>query len=683
MVKQRDSEEIGAPCEPLRLTYESPEEYKSIVSDVIQAQQNADFAAVRREFFSSISVKWFVDRRNKKITASFHRPEGCRISEANRMRLVLNHWPHEGDVWEEDGIVEKVIPKIGVFLSFYGPATVEPGPWDVKHGFELHYNTCTIPYERMTVALSKFVAARSGPNEEYIRDKVLNWNNVPTQVSRRTKPVSIAAKAPKLNTRQDDAVRHASTTPLALIHGPPGTGKTITAAAFIYDHLRDRLAPKDDKILVSAPSNIAVDRIASVLHAWGVRVVRLYARHREKGDFAHHPNALHKLVEQRLQCVPEGKDIMRLRDKQYLDPKEKSKLNRLLHELSEDIITSQADVVCATCVGSGDQRLRSFTFSTVLIDEAGQATEPEILCPLSYGAKHVVLVGDHLQLCPMTKSPKVAQLNITRSLFARLVEVGVEPCMLDVQYRMHPKICEWPSMQFYHGGLKSGITAEDRTDPTTAHVWPNPACPVYFYHCPGSEETLQFSKSKSNPAQRDFVVAMVQKLLAAGVPAGRIGVITPYEAQSTAINDALLPDDEKEVERLAAEGNIVQVANVDGFQGQEKDYIIFSTVRSNKHNDLGFLRDARRLNVSLTRARYGMIVCGDAEFLANCERKKSKNLTDKKIWFGLLQHYKAHNLIREGDMMNTKPMSNLNLREDIWDQLLPEITTKTPTDLVI
>ena len=303
-------------------------------------------------------------------------------------------------------------------------------------------------------------------------------------------------------------------------------------------------------------------------------------------------------------------------------------------------ILDAADVICTTCSSSADRRLHSYEFQTVLIDEATQAVEPECLIPIVRGCRQLVLVGDHKQLGPVVLNRKVADAGMNLSLFERLVILGVKPRRLEVQYRMHPALSEFPSNMFYDGMLQNGVSAHERLRRNVAIPWPVPNMPMMFYQNLGQEEISASGTSYLNRTEASSVEKLVTTLLKAGVAAEHIGVVTPYEGQRNFVinymqlHGSMMKDAYRNVE----------VASVDAFQGREKDYIIVSCVRSNSSLGIGFLSDPRRLNVALTRARFGLILIGNPRILC-------KN----PLWYHLLVHFKDRNLLVEGALSNLQP----------------------------
>lgn len=436
---------------------------------------------------------------------------------------------------------------------------------------------------------------------------------------------------PELNHSQMYAVKSVLQKPISLIQGPPGTGKTVTSASIVY-HLA-KMNP--GQVLVCAPSNVAVDQLTEKIHTTGLKVVRLTAKSREALDSSVSFLTLHQQVANSKAHVELQKLIMLKTEQGELSSNDERKYKTLIRQCEKEILGA-ADVICCTCVGAGDPRLSKLKFRTVLIDEATQAAEPgmvlnpivssclltyliECMIPLVLGCKQVVLVGDHQQLGPVIMNKKAARAGLTQSLFERLVVLGNRPIRLQVQYRMHPCLSEFPSNMFYEGTLQNGVTAPERLRKNVDFPWPVPDTPMFFYQNLGQEEISSSGTSFLNRTEASNVEKIITKFFKSGVVPAQIGVVTPYEGQRSYMvnymqfNGSLKKELYKEIE----------VASVDAFQGREKDYIILSCVRSNEHQGIGFLNDPRRLNVALTRAKYGVVILGNPKVLSKVRAKLS------------------------------------------------------------
>jgi len=260
-------------------------------------------------------------------------------------------------------------------------------------------------------------------------------------------------------------------------------------------------------------------------------------------------------------------------------------------------------VVCATNVGAASGILEKVKFDTILMDEAAQATEPVTLIPIVRGGvRRVILVGDHKQLPPTVVSRGAALEGFRQSLFERLVAMHVPPYVLSIQYRMHPAIAAYPSKAFYDGRIRTGIESKHR-QPPKGFQWPSTEFPIAFCHVPGTEEKR--GNSYVNLAEVSRVESVLRALLQPGdLQQHDIGIISPYAGQVLNIKQRV------QAIRKGRRDGPVEITSIDGFQGREKEVIIVSTTRANKEGNLGFVKDFRRMNVTLTRAKRGIVVVG-------------------------------------------------------------------------
>ena len=425
-----------------------------------------------------------------------------------------------------------------------------------------------------------------------------------------------------LNANQSKAFANAMEFRLSLIQGPPGTGKTHTAVRILGAWARNDAGP----ILAVADSNVAVDNLLEGLLEQGVKAIRLgqpvkvreslreatMAAQMEEHHLREDVDTIIELNENAMRRLPalKGKE----KGLAHRDIKKGWKEVRRIENQMRDDILEHAQVICATCVGAGGRLLDSRRFPLVLLDEATQATEPASLIPLTKGARHVVLVGDHHQLPPTVISRRAEEDGLACSLFERLVALGAPSTMLTTQYRMHPVIREWPSERFYGGQLEDGILAEERVAPA-GFVWPDWNAPVAFIPVEGAEDTSPDGASKQNMDEAGLAVRVVDMLLSGNdITPHDIGVVTPYSGQVRLLNDLFESAGGREQhERYHG----LEIKTVDGYQGREKDVIVLSAVRANEAGEMGFLTDRRRLNVAITRARRGLIVLGHPRTLRN------------------------------------------------------------------
>ena len=450
------------------------------------------------------------------------------------------------------------------------------------------------------------------------------------------------AKSP-LNASQREAIIHAlGANDLAIIHGPPGTGKTTTVAELI----RQAVA-KGQRVLACAPSNTGVDNLLEKLVELGINAIRI----------GHPARVLESLQEHTLDYLVEADPAMKViremrREAELLTSKAgrwtrakpmpgaredfKQEARRLRNDakiFEEQIIDTKLDrasVICAT-TNYDPEILGDRTFDLGVIDEACQSTEPGYW-PVVLRVDQLVLAGDHCQLPPTVLSTQATLEGLSKSMMERLVERWENRVtrQLTIQYRMHQKIMEFPSEHFYRSTLVADASVAEHTlaDLPGIQTESLDAQPVLFVDTSGAdwaEELDPNGESKLNPREAIWILKQVDALLAAGMLPDQIAVIAPYSAQVRFLRD-----------RCTSNG--VEIDTVDGFQGREKDAVLISLVRSNSQGEVGFLGDTRRMNVAMTRAKRKLIVIGDGSTLGrNAFFKKWIEHTEnqgfyKSIW---------------------------------------------------
>jgi superfamily I DNA and/or RNA helicase len=435
-------------------------------------------------------------------------------------------------------------------------------------------------------------------------------------------PPPLTPRDPALNDGQREIAAWAlAARDLALIHGPPGTGKTRTLIEVIR-----QLAARGDRVLATAASNTAVDNLAERLGAAGVDVVRLGhparvsaaveehtldARLRRHRDLAlsrrllDEASALQRSAEtRRARGTLDGAGLRAaLQEAASLRREARQHMRQL-----QEAIVRHTTVLCATCAGADAALLDDIAFDWVVLDEATQAVDPVALVALSR-APRAVLAGDPHQLPPTVLDPEAARAGLATTFFERLMaRFPGAARMLEEQYRMHAAIMRFPSHSKYGGRLHAAPVAATHTMEQLG-VAPDPLRPgpVHFIDSAGkgwAEERADAGRdpSLSNPGQAARVAAEVRRLLGRGLAAAQISVIATYRAQVGLLSELL-------AEEVRAG---LEIATVDGFQGRENEAVVVDLVRSNERGDIGFLADTRRMNVALTRARRLLLVVGDS-----------------------------------------------------------------------
>uniref|UniRef100_A0A1I8BRP6 DNA helicase n=1 Tax=Meloidogyne hapla TaxID=6305 RepID=A0A1I8BRP6_MELHA len=594
-------------AEHVLLRYDDASMYKRIFNPLISMEAEYD-----KKIKESIScpvgqVKWDVKSANK-VHATFQLP-GFRDGNMKLMigdDLRLKHYQTLDGNHNEDFTLEMF-------------ASSNKIPTDKRTNFICEYVWNSTSFDRMFAALGR-LESKENCVSQYIYHKLMG-HDVDDILFKLVMPKKFSAPGlPELNHSQISAIKAALQRPLSLIQGPPGTGKTVTSATLVY-HL---VKQTSGQVLVCAPSNIAVDQLAEKIHKTGLKVIRFCAKGRETVDSSVAFLALHN----QLKALQSGELFKLMKLKEEIGELSQADQNRFmsLRRQKENELLSKADVICCTCITSADVRLAKKEFRCVLIDESTQATEPEVMVSVVKGARQLVLVGDHCQLGPVIMCKKSANSGLGQSLFERLVILGNRPLRLQVQYRMHPVLSAFPSNVFYEGSLQNGVTEMERKLDAFSWQFPNPDKPMMFWNCNGQEELGSSGTSYLNRSEAVNVEKFVTRLLQAGFSPDQLGIITPYEGS---LHSKLYLD--------------IEVENVDAFQGREKDIIIVTCVRSNETGGIGFLNDPRRLNVALTRAKYGLIIIGNAKVLSR-----------QSLWHHLLVTFKENECLFEGPLNNLK-----------------------------
>lgn len=404
----------------------------------------------------------------------------------------------------------------------------------------------------------------------------------------------------RLNESQQQAVRAITQNEnICILHGPPGTGKTTTLIEAIY-----QLVKAGDKVLVSAPSNTAVDNIAKGLLAQQLNILRVgNATKTDEAIFSHTPEGklsnskLQKEIKQ-LKIRAEEFRKMALKYKRSFGKAEREQRNLLFKEVkniraeikkiqayNEEKLFTEAAVILGTPIGLYDAGIDHLHFKTLVIDEAGQCIEPLAWTVFPLADKYV-LAGDHFQLPPTVLSNEAAKLGFNKSILETAIETVPHVHLLNVQYRMKESIAGFSSNYFYGGLLK---TADDLKN-TGVHVT--------FIDTAGSGFNEVRGKDGVS-LQNEGELQIVEKLIATeNIDPQYTAFISPYAGQVAAAKEAL--------------PKAMRISTIDSFQGQEKETIIISLVRSNDESDIGFLKDYRRMNVAITRAKEQLFVIGDS-----------------------------------------------------------------------
>ncbi|XP_075568018.1 DNA-binding protein SMUBP-2 isoform X2 [Pelecanus crispus] len=477
-----------------------------------------------------------------------------------------------------------------------------------------------VTYNRLKKALNALKQYHSGPASDLIN--VLFFSSDPSAFS-ETKPLKLYNNS--LDASQREAVSFSlAQRELAIIHGPPGTGKTTTLVEIILQAVQQNL-----KVLCCAPSNVAVDNLVERLAGYKARILRLGHPARLLEPIQQHSLDAVLARGDNAQIVADiRKDIDQAfaKSKKAQDKGERShflsEIKALRKELKEREETAMAaalthaSVVLATNTGaSSDGPLKLLPenhFDLVVIDECAQALEASCWIPLLKAGK-CILAGDHKQLPPTIISHKAAAKGLSLSLMERLIERYGEKIvkMLTVQYRMHRAIMQWASSEMYSGRLSAHPSVaqhllKDLPGVTSTEETTIPLLLIDTAGCGLFELEVEDEQSKGNPGEVQLAGLHIQALVEAGVKAQDIAVVAPYNLQVDMLR-----------EHLCHRYPELEIKSVDGFQGREKEAVILSFVRSNRKGEVGFLAEDRRINVAVTRARRHVAVICDARTVSN------------------------------------------------------------------
>lgn len=417
---------------------------------------------------------------------------------------------------------------------------------------------------------------------------------------------------PWLNPSQERAVNEVLwAKDVAVVHGPPGTGKTTTLVEAIYETLR-----RESQVMVCAQSNMAVDWISEKLVDRGVAVLRIGNPTRVNDKM------LSFTYERRFEAHPDypqlwsiRKAIRELRSQKKRPDSWHQKMDRLKSRATElelrirQSLFGEARVIACTLTGAANRVLEGEKYSTLFIDEAAQALEAACWIAIRKAGR-VIFAGDHCQLPPTVKSIAALKGGLGKTLMERIVEQKPEVVtLLKVQYRMNEQIMRFSSDYFYNGEVETapGITHRSILDYDLPMMW------IDTEDVDGKEEFIGESCGRINRAEADLTLSTLQeyfdkigknRILEESID---VGIISPYRAQVQLLRKMI-----RQKEFFRPYRRLISVNTVDGFQGQERDIILISLVRSNDGGEIGFLRDLRRMNVAITRARMKLIILGNA-----------------------------------------------------------------------
>jgi len=476
-------------------------------------------------------------------------------------------------------------------------------------------------YDEMTSALKQAETLSESTSEGHL-----------VRILTGAAPATFQQDVPPPNTTRLNAVQQLAVQrivqahELSIVHGPPGTGKTTT----LIEAIKTLIQAGEKRILVTAPSNTAIDLLSEKLAESGLNVLRVG----NPARVSEHLMAL--TLDRKIAAHPEVKEIKKLKKQAaaYKDMAHKYKrsfgkaerdqrkaLFQEAYKILKDVakveqyiiedITDKAQIVAATLVGANHHTVRHLKYNTVCIDEAGQALEPACWIPILKGNK-LVLAGDHCQLPPTIKSEAAARGGLALTVMEKLIPLHPQSVvMLKEQYRMHAVIMGFSSQMFYRNALQAHASVAGHL------LFPNDAPLKYIDTAGCGYDEVVEQTQVSNPDEAALLLKTLLYMLtdvSARLPQSdmpSIALIAPYKAQLAEMKNQF--QNTPELQEFAHK---ISMNTIDSFQGQERDIVLISMTRSNAEGKVGFLSDTRRMNVAMTRARKKLVVIGDSATLS-------------------------------------------------------------------
>ena len=554
-----------------------------------------DYLNVEVERKTHLDVSHQLRFGSPAILFSNHDPKNNRaegvISYINGDRLKINLFTEELPDWSRDG-------KLGIELLFDNNS-----------------------YDEMQTALKQAEKLLDNDKEGRLV-QILTGEKQPA-----FHPENIKTPLTKLNTSQQSAVKKIiAALDVAVVHGPPGTGKTTT----LIQAIKLLVTENKEKVLVVAPSNTAVDLLSEKLSLEGLNVLRIGnpAKVSEKlmdltldSKMVNHPymKESKRLKKQAAEYKNMGHKYKRSFGKAERDQRKAlfDEAHKIMKEVGKteqfiiDDLVDKAQIITATLVGSNHYTVRQLKYQTVVIDEAGQALEPACWIPI-LKAEKVIFAGDHYQLSPTIKSDTAAKNGLSTTLMEKCVTLMPEAVvLLDEQYRMNEAIMDYSSKVFYNDALKAHSTVAQQ-------LLFEGDLPFTFIDTAGCGfDEKPEGTSVANPEEAAFLFRYLEQLTTElqsyyttdNFPS--VAIISPYREQIRLLKEQLINSPS-----LAAYNQQISVNTIDSFQGQERDIVLISMTRSNSENIIGFLSDIRRMNVAMTRAKKKLVIIGDSATLA-------------------------------------------------------------------
>ena len=621
----------------VKFTYNDVKEYQGIMLPMINSEMaNASFRA-KTTIFSNVPCTWKSYRECQLIVTA-------RLVNLLSYGSSVRFSDRIENLQAEESIEVATCSKVNKREKTIEIKFINPSAYYGIQFCVVAQNFMSVPFDRQKIA----VESMTDPYKvnPFIQRVFLGQFGDPEQFAYENKTDKIRlcqpnGEFPPLNEHQHDAVITSLSQKFTYIQGPPGTGKTTVIAYIVNSLVRSGIKP----VLVVGHSNITADFACQMMIRANLKVGRAYSLAIEDilmgndNDENEDRYQIPGLDPRPYSTFQHAKaEFVRIYNH---EPDLSNKAQRDELYKYERYYIQSLDVVCMTTCMAGSSRVDN-TYSAVVVDEAGQCTDPDVLIAAAHGCERLILIGDNKQLEPIIFSQKCKIARYDFTLISRVISMKIDCPVLLTQYRMHPGISLFPNKEFYYNKLRDGVQPDDRIWDTPILPWPNPQLPLLFWNISDSMEDMS-SDGKSILNQSEiFAVASILDHISSvgGISGDSIGIITPYAAQQEFLLDNL----SSVCSANAGFIRDIEISSVDSFQGREKDFIIFSAVRANSSGVIGFCQNENRLNVSITRAKYGLVVIANAETF-------SKN----KLWCDFINYFVERGCFVEGGLNDLHP----------------------------
>lgn len=602
-----------------KLQYQSVEEFVSIQTEFVE-NECEETKKVESFQFKNIHLVW-----KDGFHCQFKSPAKLyQISKPGSYLVFQNGSQNEYD--NEYGYISKKHRNFLIDVTFESTSFHLTYTKSDKNNFQVGIQFKSTRFDRQKAALDSYLKSEKCMNK-IIKNVLLGNFSELTATSRLKESIQFCEPRstyfPRFTKVQINRMMTALSQRFTLIEGAPGTGKTTMSAALAYSFVQANIKP----VLVCSQTDEAVNVSMLTIAKTGLKVFRYASSMIETFN-----QKIDKYLTTR-NALNNFKDISSYSEIELLNEKERQNIEKV--ELKT---IQESDVICATCNEIGDKKLLTnpaAQFCAIIVDECCSITDSNLLIPLVKNCQHLIMLGDVVGEIKMKLSKVAKSARFDLSLMERLMLIGFKPSLLNVQFRMHPELADYPSKIFYGNFLKTKFN-ETENKIKSAINWPNQNIPLFFWNVDSNEEKSDDGFSYKNDQELKSISILLNSILSKGeIKEKEIGIISPCIGQKKYLIEKL-PDLITKSEKTDV--NNIEIGTVEDFQGKEKNFVIMSLVRANKEFDIGTLNQKNNFCVSLTRARFGLVIIGCAE-----------TFSKSKMWCRYIQYCKDKNVFVEGD----------------------------------